>query len=264
MKQIIIVGLSIVFVGAGSLWWSTEDVKFLNDLSPNIDLVQNENEQYVLVRDVLLEAPGYVAIREYVNDKVGQVIEVSDYLEAGTHQQVRIDIPFVSPHEMDMGEDGNTGLDLSNPIVVIYLDSGDRGFNPTFSKIGQVNKEHVASRFILSGEYVPKTKVATISGLSTPHKHGDKEVIEIFYTDEGFIPQDIKIEQGVTVDFINQSSKAMWVASDDHPGHSILSTFDQFGTAGAGGTYEYTFDKVGVWGYHDHVEADKIGTITVR
>lgn len=263
MKVLLVIVILAIVVGF--LWMNRGDA-ILNDVSPDITLVLNYDEQYVIVRDVRLEAPGYVAIREYVDGKVGQIIEVSDYLETGFHATVTIDIPLTNVGMSDGGDfiGMNTDVDMTNPIVVLYLDNGDRGFNPTFSKIAQVDTENVASRFVYGGGYVPKTQIATIAGLSSPHQHGDKEVIEIFYTDEGFSPQDIIITKGVTVDFINQSNKPMWVASNDHPGHGILSTFDQFGTADPGGTYEYTFDTVGVWGYHDHIEADKIGSVTVR
>ena len=72
------------------------------------------------------------------------------------------------------------------------------------------------------------------------------------------------LQKGETVRFINESSVGMWVATDEHPQHTILSTFDQFGIAENGESYDYTFEKSGTWGYHDHIDASKLGTIIVN
>ncbi|MBI4062315.1 cupredoxin domain-containing protein [Candidatus Gottesmanbacteria bacterium] len=83
------------------------------------------------------------------------------------------------------------------------------------------------------------------------------------YTDSGFMPNTITVKQGTTVRFTNQSSRGMWVASAVHPTHQLLPGFDQLKSVEKGGTYEYTFAKVGTWKYHNHVNATDTGTVVV-
>lgn len=99
----------------------------------------------------------------------------------------------------------------------------------------------------------------------------------IVYTDQGFQPSPITIPAGTKVSFVNQSTGDMWVASAVHPTHSVYSgttlgqhctdaantSFDECVAIKSGGTYEFTFDKVGTWKYHNHMSASKVGSIVV-
>lgn len=85
----------------------------------------------------------------------------------------------------------------------------------------------------------------------------------VAYTDGGFAPNTLTVKKGTNVTFTNQSSKGMWVASALHPTHQLLPGFDQLKSVANGGTYEYTFEKVGTWKYHNHVAASDTGTVVV-
>lgn len=99
----------------------------------------------------------------------------------------------------------------------------------------------------------------------------------VIYTDQGFAPPSITIPAGTSVTFINQSTKGMWVASAMHPSHSVYSgttlaqhcpdtdntAFDACAPVASGASYAFTFNKVGTWKYHDHIDASKFGTIIV-
>ncbi|HET9641561.1 MAG TPA: hypothetical protein VFP46_01780 [Candidatus Paceibacterota bacterium] len=99
----------------------------------------------------------------------------------------------------------------------------------------------------------------------------------VTYTDQGFSPASISVRSGTKVTFVNQSSGQMWVASGVHPTHSIYSgttlsqhcpdtagtAFDECSSVGTGGTYTFTFAKVGTWKYHNHVNAGDFGSVTV-
>ena len=85
----------------------------------------------------------------------------------------------------------------------------------------------------------------------------------VAYTDSGFTPNTITVKQGTTVRFTNQSSRGMWVASAVHPTHQLLPGFDQLASVAKGGTYDYTFAKVGTWKYHNHVNATDTATVVV-
>lgn len=96
----------------------------------------------------------------------------------------------------------------------------------------------------------------------------------ITYTDDGFSPDSVTILRGDTVRFVNESSDRMWVGSDIHPTHSLYpektsgdclgSSFDQCRASVNGESWEFTFDKVGEWRYHNHVRASKRGFVIVK
>jgi len=85
----------------------------------------------------------------------------------------------------------------------------------------------------------------------------------ISYTNDGFVPEDQTVAIGATVRFVNNSSVSMWVASDDHPTHKELPEFDNKQGVGPGETYEFTFEEAGKWKYHDHLNPNAEGTISV-
>lgn len=94
----------------------------------------------------------------------------------------------------------------------------------------------------------------------------------IVYTDSGFSPSVLTVSKGTTVTFENQSSAPFWPASNPHPAHNgypttggcRASTFDACGPIPSGGSWSFTFDIVGTWGYHDHLAADNGGTAVVQ
>jgi plastocyanin len=94
-------------------------------------------------------------------------------------------------------------------------------------------------------------------------KGGEKERMVVTYTDTGFAPKPLKVVKGTKVTFVNESSRGMWVASDVHPTHQLLPGFDQLSTVSKNGVYEYVFEKVGTWKYHNHVNPTDTGTVIV-
>lgn len=97
----------------------------------------------------------------------------------------------------------------------------------------------------------------------------------VVYNGSSFSPSSITIAQGGTVTFTSTAG-AMWVASDPHPqhtgydgtsrsqhcaaGYSGAAPFDQ---CSGGTSFSFTFNKVGTWGYHDHMNASVHGSVTV-
>lgn len=112
-------------------------------------------------------------------------------------------------------------------------------------------------------EEIPKTTnpVEKVEESTETKKEDATNEIQVTYTDSGFSPQELTVKVGDTVVFINKSSKEMWVASAVHPAHQILPEFDQLTGVGTSGKYEFTFDKIGTWTYHNHLEPSHIGTI---
>ena len=96
----------------------------------------------------------------------------------------------------------------------------------------------------------------------------------VSYTDAGFEPAETTIRKGQTVRFVNNhSSRDSWIASAIHPTHSVYptkstddclgSSFDTCRGLKAGEFWEFTFNEVGTWGYHDHLRASQTGKIIV-
>lgn len=96
----------------------------------------------------------------------------------------------------------------------------------------------------------------------------------VTYGASGFSPQEVIVKKGGTVTWTNQSSSGMWVASAQHPTHTVYSgtTLQQhcpdtahnaFDECAAGSSYSFTFDKVGTWAYHNHANSSQFGRVVV-
>lgn len=105
----------------------------------------------------------------------------------------------------------------------------------------------------------PETESPTLGETSTVREEASVE-----YTDNGFTPKSVTVKVGTTVTFINNSSKKMWIASAPHPQHTDLPGFDELEGAEEGGSYKYTFTKVGTWKFHNHLNPSDFGSVTVE
>jgi len=104
--------------------------------------------------------------------------------------------------------------------------------------------------------------VEVVEPVPEPEPELEKVTVTLFPT--GFSPALVTIKKGQTVIFSNKSLRSMWIASNVHPTHSIYSGFDQRASVGHGRTFEFTFDRIGRWGYHNHVNTSGRGTIVVE
>ena len=98
-------------------------------------------------------------------------------------------------------------------------------------------------------------------------------IAAVSYDGAAFSPQEVTIKKGGTVTWTS-SVPTMEVASAQHPTHIVYdgtarsahcasgaaSSFDQ---CAEGTTYSFTFDKVGMWAYHDHENASAFGKVIV-
>jgi plastocyanin len=94
-------------------------------------------------------------------------------------------------------------------------------------------------------------------------------------TANGFSPKTVTIKKGGTVTWKNESAGNMWVASANHPTHTVYdgTTLQQhcangapgsFDECGAGSTFSFTFNKTGSWNYHNHSNTSDFGTVIVQ
>ena len=114
----------------------------------------------------------------------------------------------------------------------------------------------------------------------TEEEDGGPAFAVVTLTDSGFTPKTLTVNAGETVRFINESSRGMWVGSDDHPTHTDYDgtstrehcangmanngTFDQCAAVNKSDYWDYTFERAGTFGFHNHVGASYTGTIVVR
>ncbi len=96
----------------------------------------------------------------------------------------------------------------------------------------------------------------------------------VIYNGDSFAPSSVTIRKGGTVKWVNTSGGKMWVASAQHPTHGVYngtsrtehcpdSTGTAFDQCVGGGDYSFTFDKVGTWSYHDHINSNLFGKVVV-
>jgi plastocyanin len=84
--------------------------------------------------------------------------------------------------------------------------------------------------------------------------------ITVRYTDNGFVPKTVIITQGSSVQFINDSNKAMLIRAV--PAESY-GAFSQTRSNGKGGIFTFGFHKPGTWSYGNLNNLDDTGIVLV-
>ncbi|TSC61142.1 MAG: Uncharacterized protein Athens041674_867 [Parcubacteria group bacterium Athens0416_74] len=95
----------------------------------------------------------------------------------------------------------------------------------------------------------------------------------VTFDGDAFSPKELTVQKGTRVRFLNASDESVWPASAVHPTHSIYpekdaqnclgSSFDACRDLKKDEFFDFTFNYVGEWRYHDHVKAFKTGMVTV-
>ena len=92
--------------------------------------------------------------------------------------------------------------------------------------------------------------------------NSEYHLVEI--TSDGFFPDVVEINQGDFVVWVNLDERRHWPATDDHPAHDQYQGFDSKAPLKEGEEWEFRFDRVGEWEYHDHLSPAKVGIVIVR
>src|SRR6185436_6078649 len=111
---------------------------------------------------------------------------------------------------------------------------------------------------------------------STSTDTGAAMTAAVTYTASGFSPATVTVKKGGTVTFTQQGGSSMWVATGPHPAHTGYDSTSRtahctssytgakpFDQCASGASYSFTFDKVGTWPYHDHMDATNFGKVVV-
>ena len=83
-------------------------------------------------------------------------------------------------------------------------------------------------------------------------------------TERGFEPSRLLVNKGDSVTFVTELNNQFWPASDSHPTHGKYSEFDPKRALEPGESWSFTFDRAGVWAFHDHLASAYVGKILVK
>lgn len=109
-------------------------------------------------------------------------------------------------------------------------------------------------------------------------KEDNSQEYIIYVNNKGFSPNNIEINKGDIIIFINNGDDRHWPASNAHPTHNLYpgsdiekcetvdekNIFDACGSIKTGENYTFRFNEVGTWNFHDHVHSTLKGTIIVK
>ena len=99
-------------------------------------------------------------------------------------------------------------------------------------------------------------------GSTHTHRADAPDSWTVTYTDGGtFLPARLDIATGDEVVFVNDSQIPVWPASNIHPTHEILSSFDPLEAIPPGESWAYTFVDNGYWRYHNHIDPSETGLV---
>lgn len=233
---------------ANSTVTNTESTTVVSaDTNAQLFVQAEPNAETVVVTEAVLTEPGYLVVREIIGDTAGQIVEISSHLDAGTYSSI----------EIPLGEFYSGKNEL---MVLIYEDTGnDQVLNDLDQPFVDADGNFVA-RFVATGDVVANEVIETkLAGISLADMSMNTQTIT--YTNEGFSPATLEVGIGAMVHFVNESDTQMWVASDSHPAHDVLPTFDQFKP---GDMFMYVFEEPGTWEYHDHLNPSAVGEIIVK
>lgn len=125
----------------------------------------------------------------------------------------------------------------------------------------------VVSALIIAGGLFfmlrPSEKLPSSSELpTTPTTQPSEEpVVEV--TENAFSPSALTIKKGTKVTWVNKSGVIANISSGPHPVHNIYPplNLENFNNEES---LSLTFDKPGTYGYHDHLNPNRTGIITVE
>ena len=90
-------------------------------------------------------------------------------------------------------------------------------------------------------------------------------VTTIHYTDQGFVPEKVEVNNGEEVRFVNKTSSAMHVQAESQTSSQYYRAINQPNTVFKGGTYQLQVPEVGVFNYFNiNTNPKKSGQVIVK
>jgi hypothetical protein len=154
---------------------------------------------------------------------------------------------LIATHARDAFRKDQEAARAVYPNSVEKMPSGDQQKIPGIPLVGDPNE--------------PKPKAYTQPGGMTEGSY-----TEILYTDKGFVPSTVKLDEKYrVVVFRNQSSRTMWVASDPYPMNNNLPILNEGFGVTKNGVYWFAFPSgPKTYTYHNELFPTHHGTVIVK
>lgn len=91
----------------------------------------------------------------------------------------------------------------------------------------------------------------------------DKQAI-IRITPTGFVPQQLNVEPGTTVTWVNEDSKVHYIESNPYPEATEHPGLNSQQAINTGSTYSYTVSEPGEYNYHDRLNPQVNGRVVAQ
>ena len=122
---------------------------------------------------------------------------------------------------------------------------------------------------VVLGFYIFKSNISLAPEESNqPKFFGQNKILPtdtvVKIKETGFEPAEINIKRGMRVVWASEAPGYSWPASDPHPSHTNYPGFDPGEPLKTGEAWSFTFDKVGGWEYHNHLNPSHRGKIVVK
>ncbi len=199
------------------------------------------------------------------NDPATRAEVASFFTSAFLRDTKDIEVSESRYEDVDMETQFAKSIELLSRDEILSGDTDVQGkATGTFRPNADINRAEVVKMIILArAEYgMPGSDRKPEENVEGNEEH----VIIYGETDglSGFSPQVLRVKKGETVTFKNQSSLPLWVASNPHPLHSDLFGFDSEKSLQKGEMYMFTFNRIGSFGFHNHMHLSHKGTIIVE
>jgi len=194
--------------------------------------------------------PAWVVVHQDDGGSPGTVIGHSDVLSAG---------------EFETDITANISAEASY-WAMLHNDDGDGEYAfPGNDTPMTIANETVMLQFTVEDE---------TSDENTSETSDDTDEMIVRYTSDGFIPQQVTVDVGDSVRWVDEGGPSMWVASNEHPTHAGYDDTSltehcsngssrSFDSCQARDSYEFTFEQNGSFTYHNHEQAGHSGTVVV-
>lgn len=120
------------------------------------------------------------------------------------------------------------------------------------------NNSHVAVNSSVTNN------VNTTTNTTPQNNNQTSKTVNITITANGFNSSSVTIQKGDTVKFTNSDTSPHWPASNPHPSHTGYPGFDSLHPVAPGQSYSFKFERIGTFGFHDHLDPSLGGTVTVQ
>lgn len=99
---------------------------------------------------------------------------------------------------------------------------------------------------------------------NSPPVYAEPKAALISITEDGFVPQNVKVSRGTIVVWRNVDGEPHHVSATKNPGHSSQTLFDSNTNLDTNGRYRFQFNQPGTYSYHDALKPQYNAVIVVK